>query len=35
MRSMFSSPVISPSTAENCPVTPIEARIACASVARS
>ena len=35
MRSMFSSPVIRPSTAENWPVTPIAARTACGSVARS
>ena len=35
MRSMFSSPVISPSTAENWPVTPIAARTACGSAARS
>ena len=35
MRSMFSSPVIRPSTAENWPVTPIAARTAWGSAARS
>ncbi|CAM5493440.1 hypothetical protein STENM327S_06427 [Streptomyces tendae] len=35
MRSMFSSPVIRPSTAENCPVTPMAPRTACGAVARS
>ena len=35
MRSMFSSPVIRPSTAENCPVTPIAARTPSGDVAMS